>query len=165
MVINVITTSSVEVCLCDFLDVVGGDGDFGCAEKVEGDGKAGAVAFTDDLTFESCELTTNNTDAVAQMEGGGGEGDGTVGIVEHEAEHLHLPVWDDSEGMTTEVVGMACLVGQEILDEGKLDNVEAFALCHMNENEVGNEHSLNLLFLPCAPNTHLCLGGCVGFVA
>lgn len=100
MVINVITTSSWEVFLCNFLDVVGGDGDFGCAKEVEGDGKAGAVAFTDDLAFESCELTTNNTDAVAQVEGGGGEGDGTVGIVEHEAEHVHLAVGDDSERMS-----------------------------------------------------------------
>lgn len=100
MVINVITTSSWEVFLCDFLDVFGGDGDFGCAEEVEGDGKAGAVAFTDDLAFESCELAANNTDAVAQVEGGGGEGDGTVGIVEHEAEHVHLAVGDDSERMS-----------------------------------------------------------------
>lgn len=165
MVINVITTSSWEVFLCDFLNVFGGDGDFGCAEEVEGDSKAGAVAFTDDLAFESCKLAANNTDAVAQVERGGGEGDGTVGIVEHEAEHVHLAVGDDSEGMSSKVVGMTRFICQEVLDEGKLDDFAAFALCHVNENEVGDEHALDLLFLSGAPDAYLILSGYIGFVA
>ena len=60
---------------------------------------------------------------------------------------------------------MARFISQEVLDEGKFDDFAAFVLCHVNENEVGDEHALDLLFLSCAPDAYLILSGYIGFVA
>lgn len=60
---------------------------------------------------------------------------------------------------------MARFISQEVLDEGKLDDFAAFTLCHVDENEVGDEHALDLFFLSGSPNAYLILSGCIGFVA
>jgi len=148
-----------------FLEVVRGDFGEGGAEQVEGDEEVGAVALPEDVAFEACEGASRHADAVAEVEWLGCEGDGAVGMIEHEAEHVHLVVGDDGQGMASEVVGDACLVGEEVFDEGEMDDVKPFPFGGVDEDEVGDEHSLDLLLLPRAPQAQFVLGCHVGFVA
>ena len=151
--------------LCDFFEVTLGNLNHGGTEDVDGDDKVGAATLVEDLPLLASKGTSDDTDVVTEAEGLGGEGDGTIGVVEHEAEHVHLAVRDDSEGMATEVVGMSCFIGQKILDVGEFDHLTSFGFGDSNEDEVGDQHSLDLLLLSCAPDTHLVLGGYVGFIA
>ena len=64
-----------------------------------------------------------------------------------------------------EVIGMTRLVGQEIVDKRKFDNLQAFVFRDVDEEEVGNKHSLHLLLLSCSPDTCLILGSHIRFVA
>ena len=56
--------------LCDFFQIIGGDGDEGGTQEVEGDDEVGLVALTGDGTFETGELTTDDTDMIAKAERG-----------------------------------------------------------------------------------------------
>ena len=151
--------------LCDFFEVVRGDGDHGGAEDVEVDDEVGGAALADDVAFESGEVTTDDSDVVTEVEGLCREVDGAVGMVEHELEAFHLGVGDDSEGMPAEVVGVTCLVGQEVIDIGEVDDVPTFTFGDMDEEEVGEEHPFHLLLLTGAPDAGLILGCHIGFIA
>lgn len=150
--------------LCDFFEVVRGDGDHGGAEDVEVDDKVGGVALADDVAFESGEVTTDDPDVIAEMEWLCREVDGAVGMVEHELEAFHLGVGDDCKRMPAEVVGVPCLVGQEVVDIGEVDDVPTFTFGDMDEEEVGEEYPFHLLLLTGAPDAGLVLGCHIGFI-
>lgn len=118
-----------------------------------------------DFAFEASERTTEDTDVVVHVEGLGREVDRVVGIVEHETKHFHLVVGNDCQRVTSEVIGDASLVGEEIFDEREIDDVTSFLFGSVDEDEGGDEHSLDLFLLPCTPYTQFVLGGHVGFVA
>ena len=125
----------------------------------------GCIATACHTAFQSLQSPTHHADAVAQMQRIVGEAYRGVGIVEHEAEHLHLMVGNDRQGMSAKVVGRERLVGEEILDERQVDNGAPFLFGGMDKNERRNDDSFYLFLLSCAPDARLFLRGDIRLIA
>lgn len=78
----------------------------GAAEEVEVDDDVVVVALTEEVAFETLHGTAEDADAVAFAKRRGCEGDGGVGMVEHELEGRHLGVGDYGERGTAVGVGL-----------------------------------------------------------
>lgn len=66
-------------------------------EGVERDDGIGLCSLADEVAFKTLQIPPNNTNAVTCMEGNVRELYRAVGVVEHEAEHLHLCFWYDGK--------------------------------------------------------------------
>ena len=115
--------------------------------------------------FTTRELTTNDTDVITKTKRLRGEGNWTISMVEHETEHVHLTVGNNCQGMTSKVIGVTCLVCQEVIDVGEFDDFQTFTFCDMNKEDIGNKHTLYLFFLSCTPDTRFHLSCHIGFIA
>ena len=126
----------------------------------------GAVGIASDGTFEASELTADDADMVTEVQGFGSEGHGSFGMIEHEAEGVHLGIRDDCERMAPVAVGLGCLVGQEKLNVRiVLEDLEALIFIHMDENDAWNDNARDFALMAVAIDMSLFLAGYIGFDA
>lgn len=138
-------------------DVDGVDGEAGAAEEVEAHDELaaiGGVAY--DFAFETGELAANHAHFVAALQGSRFDAYGTVGVAEHEAQQLELPLGHDS--------GAACgsggsAVGHKAVDERQLHNAPALGLGAFHEHGAGYDHALHALTPAVGPHTQFFLHG------
>lgn len=148
-----------------FNEVLGGDFDVGATEGGDANADVGGVVTTkaDDLCGEVEIAETTDCDGVADSKAAGGETDWTIGTAEHEAKGVHLGVRDSGKG----ALGLTA-VHHEGTDEGKGDQKATLLLGGMDEDDVGDDDTLDhlaTLAIAVLVEAHLLLGGDEDFVA
>ena len=117
------------------------------------------------MTGEGGATDAQDLDSVAQREAGGGELHGAVGLRQHLLKGLHLVIGDGGDGMASQLIGEAGLVGHEGLDEGEVDDEAALTLGGMDEDQRRDDHTLQDILAAIAPDAQLLLGGYIDIVA
>ena len=135
----------------------------GAAELVDADADvAGFVAMeADDL---ACDVVvpSEDLDVFAEGEACGGELDAVAAVGEHGMEEIHLRVGDDSELMASELVGICCFIGEEGMDFGKVDYLEACLFGYSYEDVVGDNWPFDSFSASVTPDMYfpLCCRKC-----
>ena len=106
--------------LCYLFDVGWGNLDHGTAEEVDLDAYIGGcgVFDADDTAFEPAELASDDAYMIAEGDRFGRDADGTLGLIEHITEGLHLDIGDGGYGFLSKGIGGAGTVDEERLDIG-----------------------------------------------
>lgn len=121
--------------LSDFFDVAGVDEDGGAAEHGEADDKGvGAVGVAPYLALESAKVAADYPDGVVDVEFGGSEVDGAVGLTEHKPELINLGIADDGDG-SAQRAGAHRAVDHEAIDVWESDYMAALLLGASHEND------------------------------
>lgn len=144
---------------------MGGDQEGGAAKKGEAYQEGvGAVGVAADFTFEAAEVAADHADGVVDMEFGGLEAYGGVGLAEHKAEFLHLGVGDDCDG-SPQPYGGGGAVDHKAVDVGERHEVSAFFFGAADEYHRGDDYAVDGLATAVFPQSHLFLGGYIAFHA
>ena len=94
----------------------------------------GAVGVAPYLALESAKVATDYTDGVVDVEFGGSEVDGAVGLTEHKPELINLGIADDGDG-SAQRAGAHRAVDHEAIDVWESDYMAALLLGASHEND------------------------------
>lgn len=116
----------------------------------------GAVRVAADFTFEAAEVAADHADGVVDMEFGGLEAYGGVGLAEHKAEFLHFGVGNHCHG-ASQPDGRSRAVDHKAVDVWEGDYVAALLFGAVDEDYGGDDDAVYGLAAAVAPQAYLFL--------